>query len=277
MGGPCEILIETRAHRKAAATLELAAAEAWRIEEKFSRYLSDSVVQCINRSSGVPVHLDSETARLLSYAHECHALSNGMFDITSGVLRRAWKFDGSDRIPEQCVIDDLLPLIGWEKTALADDSFTLPAGMEIDLGGIGKEYAVDRAASLIEQTMPQSFVVNFGGDLLVSGTRESGKPWRIGLDDPNLSTEDGLGMIQLAGGGLATSGDARRFLLKDGVRYSHILNPKTGWPVVKAPRSVTVVADSCIEAGVLSTVAMLKGPDAETFLESEGVRYWSVR
>jgi len=111
--------------------------------------------------------------------------------------------------------------------------------------------------------------------LYVSALRQSGKPWVIGVDDPNATGEHSVGSVSLARGGIATSGDARRFLLRDGVRYSHILNPKTGWPVVSAPHSITVIADTCVEAGILSTLAMLQGPKAEAFLAEQEVQFWA--
>ena len=120
------------------------------------------------------------------------------------------------------------------------------------------------------------FLVNFGGDLRVSGPRRDGQAWRIAIEgvDPG---EDSQGVIQIRQGALTTSGDARRFLQKDGVRYSHILNPRTGWPVENPPRSVTVAAATCMEAGILSTLAMAKGSAAEAFLQAEGIRAWVIR
>ncbi|MCB1059982.1 MAG: FAD:protein FMN transferase [Calditrichaeota bacterium] len=277
MASPCEILTEAKSHRDAAKLLEIASLEAWRIEDKFSRYLAGNIIHQINTAGGSSVQVDEETARLLSYAAECFAISDGMFDITSGVLRKVWKFDGSDKIPSEESVKEILPRVGWEKITFEDQTLTMPAGMEIDLGGIGKEYAVDLVAGLIAYSSDASFVVNFGGDLFVSGLRSSGEPWQIGLDDPQKTGEGSVGMLKIERGGVATSGDARRFLLRDGVRYSHILNPKTGWPIQDAPRSIMVVADSCVEAGVLSTVAMLNGQNAESFLEQEGVVFWCQR
>ena len=146
--------------------------------------------------------------------------------------------------------------------------------MEIDLGGLGKEYAVDRSALLMQQHHTEGMVINFGGDIFVSGPRSNGEPWVIAIDDPLASGSDSVGQIRLSRGGLTTSGDARRFLLKDNIRYSHILNPMTGWPVPDAPHSVTVVADTCMEAGVLSTFAMLKGKQAAEFLKAQQVPFW---
>ena len=152
----------------------------------------------------------------------------------------------------------------------------MPAAMEIDLGGIGKEYAVDRAAALLAARTKSSCVVNFGGDIYVGGVRRDGRTWSIGIDDPGRTGKAALYRLDIAGGGLATSGDARRFVRWKGKRLGHILNPTTGWPVLGAPSSVTVVASTCLEAGTLSTLALLQGPEARSFLEQQNVQFWIV-
>jgi thiamine biosynthesis lipoprotein len=147
--------------------------------------------------------------------------------------------------------------------------------MEIDLGGIGKEYAVDRAAALV-RPLSTSCLLNFGGDLLALGPQAGGAPWRVGIESVNAAATAAK-HIDLAVGALATSGDARRFLLKDGKRYGHILDPTTGWPVAGAPRSVTVAAATCTQAGMLATLALLQGERAEAFLEAQGAQFWALR
>ena len=276
MASPCELLIEGADEVSAARALRIAVGEARRIERKFSRYRDDSVIAKIHASRGRRIAVDDETAGLLDFADECYNLSGGLFDITSGVLRKVWRFDGSDHVPQPEEVQALIPRIGWKKVTWRAPYLLLPEGMELDFGGIGKEYAVDRAAALIAAQTRIAFLVNFGGDLYARGPRRNGQLWQIGIDDPSRSGEAAAGRIELGRGGLATSGDARRFLLKDGVRYSHILNPKTGWPVEGAPHSVTVSAPTCIEAGMIATVAMLHGGQAGTFLESQRLQYWCV-
>jgi thiamine biosynthesis lipoprotein len=266
--------MEGVSHGEARALLDLALTEAVRIEHKFSRYRNDNIVYQINNSAGLPVEVDDETARLLDYAEEIWKLSDGLFDITSGVLRRVWKFDGSDRIPEAEAVRQVLAHIGWQKVHWGKPRIELPNGMEIDLGGIGKEYAVDATAVLLAGRSAASYAVNFGGDLFISGPRKSGEHWTIGVDDPARPGVGNVGALRIARGGIATSGDARRFLMKDGVRYGHILNPKTGWPPTAGPHSVTVVAPTCLEAGIFSTLAMLHGADAERFLKEQDVPFW---
>jgi thiamine biosynthesis lipoprotein len=276
MATPCELRIETDDAALAQQVAVAVEAEARRIEKKFSRYRDDSVVGRINAAGGRKVAVDSETGHLLDFAARCFELSGGLFDITSGVLRRAWRFDGSDKVPEPAQIEPLRELVGWKKTSWQPPDFTLPAGMEIDLGGLAKEYAVDRALAAARAITSLPILVNFGGDLAVSGPRGDGQRWNVAI--ASVESDDAMaGMLELANGALATSGDARRFLMKDGVRYGHILDPRTGWPVKNTPRSVTVAASSCVEAGMIATLAMLQGKHAEAFLELEGARAWCIR
>jgi thiamine biosynthesis lipoprotein len=220
------------------------------------------------------VDLDDETASLIDYAVTCYEMSDGMFDITSGVLRRAWTFDGRSQVPEADTLRDLLDRVGWHRVTWRRPTLTMPEGMEVDFGGVGKEYAVDRAAARIAERSQSAFLVNFGGDLFASGARRGGAPWGVGVDDPDRTGEGALYRIEFEHGGLATSGDARRFVRWNGRHLGHILNPKTGWPVEDAPRSVTVLARGCIEAGTLSTLACLRGAGAAQFLGEQGVRFW---
>ncbi|MBU6206238.1 MAG: FAD:protein FMN transferase [Alphaproteobacteria bacterium] len=276
MASPCSVNMETTDAQLALHLGRAVEAEALRIEHKFSRYRVDSALSAINRSAGKPVRVDSETAALLDYATQCFAMSDGMFDISSGVLRKVWRFDGSDQIPAQSDIAVLLEQIGWQKAAWNNPKIALPDGMEIDFGGFGKEYAVDRAMMIATAQSDAALLINFGGDLRVSGPRRGGKRWSALIEQVDTDTH-GRAVIELASGALTTSGDSRRFLFKDGVRYGHILNPRTGWPVRDAPRAVTVAAETCIEAGFLSTLAMLKGKGAEAFLRAESVPSWVVR
>jgi thiamine biosynthesis lipoprotein len=275
MASPCEVLVDVDDGDEARRLAELAAAEAWRIERKYSRYRDDSLVHAINTSEGAPITVDEETAGLLAFADRCHELSGGHFDITTGILRRVWKFDGSDRVPSRNQVKAILSLIGWAKVDWRPPVLVLPRGMEIDFGGLGKEYAVDRAAEILGRETDRGVLVNFGGDLRVLRPPRAGH-WTVGIEDPRRDRH-AWHHITLARGGLATSGDARRFLLRRGVRYSHVLNPRTGWPVRQAPRSVTVIADSSLEAGMLATLALLRGRHAEAFLREQDVQFWCHR
>lgn len=274
MASPCEVLIETAPPALARQILDVVAAEAWRIEHKFSRYRTDSAIHRINELAGSETVVDGETANLLDFAATLTSLSEGAFDVTSGVLRKAWKFDGGDRVPDQAQVDALLERVGWHRIEWRRPVLKLRAGMQVDLGGIGKEYAVDSAADLAEKTAPGlSCLINFGGDVAVRNARRDGQPWRVGIESAARAGAAER-VVQLSHGALATSGDSRRFVLRDGQRYTHILDARTGWPVRDAPHSITVAADTCTQAGTLTTLAMLKGRQAEELLQASGAQYW---
>jgi FAD:protein FMN transferase len=276
MASPCEVLLPSTTAPTAALELgALVAQEAWRVEKKFSRYRSDSVTAWIHENRGTAIEVDRETASLIDFAGRCFELSGGLFDVTSGVLRYAWKFDGSDRIPEPEAVARLLPRVGFNKLQWRSPRLLLPDGMELDFGGIGKEYAVDRAYDSLSVRCSAPFLINFGGDLRANRSPPHG-PWQVGIERPDTDRRATM-ILDLNHGALATSGDSRRFLLKDGVRYGHILDPRTGWPILHSPRSVTVAASSCTEAGLLSTLALLQGVRAREFLEEHGVRYWLLQ
>lgn len=281
MASHCEVLIDTHSESLAHDITQLAAKEVTRIEQKYSRYRDDNILHQIN--SGAATEVDAETAQLLDYAQQLFQLSEGLFDVSSGVLRRVWHFDGSDNIPPAAEVDALLPFIGWDKTHWNKPVIQLGEGMEIDFGGIGKEYAADRAALSIGNFLAglsskparnTSILVNLGGDLAIIGPRANSEGWRVAIDARAQNSSSQISDFSIKHGGVATSGDANRYLEKDGVRYSHVLDPRTGWPVSGAPSAVTVVAATCTDAGMLSTLALLHGAEAEHFLQEQDVVYW---
>ncbi len=277
MASPCEVLCEVKEQAEAERLTRLVASEAWRIEDKFSRYLPHNIMARINSANGEPIKLDPETAELIGFSATLYDLSEGRFDITSGVLRRVWTFDGGDKLPAAAEISAILGQMGWQRVSWEPPVLQMPTGMQIDLGGIGKEYAVDCAMKILHSETLHSCLVNFGGDLAATGQPKQRKGWKVGIEAMQAGNQVADRTLNLQVGALATSGDARRFILKDGVRYGHILDPKTGWPVPDAPRSVTVAADTCTQAGMLSTFAMLEGGAAESFLDAQGVQYWCNR
>ena len=276
MASPCEVLVRRATESEARELASLVHSETIRIEHKYSRYRDDNIVHAINNSAGRAVPIDPETHSLLEYARQTYKLSNGAFDITSGILRRAWTFDGKERTPDRELIARLLESVGGDKIELTHDHVRLPAGMEIDLGGIGKEYAVDRVAQLAYETHGQSLMVNFGGDIRAIQSDPDDPPWDIGVESPEAENT-AVGQVTLAHGAVATSGDARRYCIVDGKHLGHILDPRTGWPVEGAPRSVSVIGDFCLEAGILATMAILHGKDAEKFLANERVEHHCIR
>jgi len=276
MASPCEVIVETLDKSLALIIGKQISTEVWRIEDKYSRYNSHSLCSKINQSCGNPVVIDDETFALLNFADTCYQLSDGTFDITSGVLRKVWNFDCSDNIPSQEAIAKELKNIGWDKVKYDNTHIILSANMEIDFGGIGKEYAVDRAILLIKTLTKQAVLVNLGGDLATNSARKNGSPWQVGVEHPGFVNEKTM-VVSLFKGALATSGDAKRFLHKDGQRYSHILNAKTGWPIDNAPRSITVSAPQCLQAGILATLSQMQGENAEQFLLDQEIKHWSIR
>jgi len=271
MACPCTVFIDTQSHTKAHDITRLAYSEAKRIEQKFSRYRDDNILYKINHAHGQPVHIDQETHRLLTFADTCYDLSDGMFDVTSGILGKLWTFKSQTTPPNQQSIEQLSRQIGWHKVRLDSNSIQLPPGYTIDLGGIGKEYAVDYTINKLQLDKSEAVLINFGGDIAVSGARNKNQPWDILLENPGNPNKPAH--IQLARGAIATSGDSKRSFIYQGKRFGHILNAKTGWPVSNAPRSATVVADNCIEAGMLATFAILQGEQARKFLEQQDVNY----
>jgi thiamine biosynthesis lipoprotein len=283
MASRCAVLFHHLPQTRAEHLMNIAVNEVRRIEQKYSRYRDDNIIADINSSQGKPVELDHETWQLLEFADYAYQFSDGLFDLSAGVLRRVWKFNGSDALPTEKEIAALRPLIDWRAVKRTEHpngrkTLQLKPGMELDFGGIGKEYAADRCLITLMQQTDQAkapMLVNLGGDIATNGALFKAHHWVIGVTNskPNKPPQH----LKLADGALATSGDEHRFLLKGGVRYSHILNPKTGWPVEGAPRSVSVSANSCLEAGLLSTLAMLKGHGAETFLQKQNRQFWVQR
>ena len=259
MGAPCQIqLFETPGvERIARAAID----EVARLEAKYSRYRDDSVASAINRSAGRPegVTVDAETAALLDYAAIAHRESGGRFDVTSGVLRRAWDFR-SGRLPAEDEIAALRELVGWQHVEWDGERIVLPrVGMEIDFGGYVKEYTADRVAELCRERGARHGLVDLGGDVALVGPQPDESPWRVGIRHPRIPGV-ALAWIPLASGAIATSGDYERFMQVDGRRYGHILDPGTGWPV-EGLVSASVVAPHCVVAGTATTIAMLMPED----------------
>ncbi|MDX2368109.1 MAG: FAD:protein FMN transferase [Colwellia sp.] len=281
MASPCEVIIQSTDKQLATKLGDIIATEVWRIEDKYSRYNQRSVCSAINNNAGHSVTIDEETYLLLNFAEQCYQLSDGLFDISSGVLRKVWSFQGIQvnnvNFPSIDKVKQILSNVGWRKITFDAKQITLAKGMEIDFGGIGKEYAVDRSIILAKQLTNSPILVNLGGDLAVTCSRLNNEPWQVAIEHPDEDNNLTDMIVSLKTGALATSGDARRFLLNEGKRYSHILNAKTGWPIKEAPRSITVVAPQCIQAGILATLALLQGTHAEEFLEEQEIKYWARR
>lgn len=266
MGTPCELRLAGVPVAQSQAAAQAVRDDVQRLEQRYSRYRDDSDLAAIHRvaASGGSLDVDDETAALLNYAQACHQQSGGRFDITSGLLRRAWNGHGT-RLPTAAELAPLLARVGWQHLHWQAPrlGFGQP-GMELDLGGIVKEYAADRAATLLADAGIVHGLVNLGGDVRVLGPQPDGSPWRVGVRHPHHPGRL-LTTLALTGGALASSGDYERCRVVDGVRYGHILDPRSGWPV-QGLAAVSVAAPLCVVAGSASTIAMLMGREGPGWL-----------
>jgi thiamine biosynthesis lipoprotein len=275
MACACEIVIAASEQTHAEELAGLAIAEVHRIQSKYSRYQTESLISKINASAGLhPVDCDQETLELFAYADTVYELSEGLFDITAGILRRAWRFEQSV-LPSPQQLADLCALINWQAVQRNKQQIFLPvAGMEIDFGGFGKEYAADKAAAVLLAAGAQHGYVNLGGDIQIFGPKPDGEAWSIGIQNPR-DINNIVAAIPLRQGGLASSGDYERFFELDGQRYCHILNPKSGMPV-SYWSSVSVLAPQTLMAGSYTTIAMLLEERGLAFLNTSGLSYLAV-
>jgi FAD:protein FMN transferase len=273
MGSPCSMQFFANSKLKAESVYRLAIDRIAQLERRYSRYRDDSLLAEINRRAGsnIKTPLDSETLALLQYADHCYRESKKLFDVTSGVLRQLWNGNQVE-LPTKSQIKDILPLIGWKKVQWDQETIYLPhSGMQLDFGGIVKEYAADAAAGLLLQQGIDSGIIELGGDIKVIGPLPDGQGWPVAIRDPR-QPDKLIAQLKLTTGALASSGDYERFQLIDGVRYSHLLNPKTGWPVTGL-RAVSIVAEHCVVAGSVATIAMLKANSGLAWLHSSGLPF----
>ena len=260
MGCPCELRFYADIKRNFSRAAERCVAEIKRFEKKYSRYLPDSVTAAINRAAGLsPVAIDPETASILNYAAVCHEQSNGLFDITSGVFRRIWH-KGRKALPRPRELEACLAKVGWSGVEHSNTHVHLPlAGMELDFGGVVKEYAADATALIARRAGIRHGLINLGGDICIVGPRADGRPWPIGIVHP-LRRDSAIATASLANGALTTSGGYERYVEIGGKRYSHLIDPRTGWPV-DGLLSVTVAARQAVVAGSVASIALLQRPD----------------
>lgn len=264
MASPCCFLVQGQPELVKQACQQ-AEQEVRRIEKKYSRYNPTSLLTRINSDAGIKkTAIDAETAGLLNYAQQCYQQSEGLFDITSGILRNVWDFK-SQQLPKQQAVDELLPFINWSKVEWQADSVYLPdKAMELDFGGFGKEYAADRAAAVFHQMGVMHGLVDLAGDIRIIGDKADQSGWAIGIRNPK-QPDQAIKTLLLHQGAMTTSGNYERYMDIDGQRYCHILNPKTGWPV-NHWASVTILAPQCLVAGSIATIAMLNQQDSRSWL-----------
>lgn len=263
MGCPCEIGVYGTDPGAANLAIDTAQKEIYRLDLKYSHFRENSFITRLQTSARQPggADVDTETSALLDYAELQFKLSNGLFDVTAGRLTRLWRKRA--KLPSDINLHKALQTTGWSKLRWQNRNLTMPPGMQLELGGLVKEYAADRAALLLKRKKMNSAFVELGGDIHVIGPHPDGKPWKMGIRKPDYKIQNNnkaIAYIPISRGGLATSGDYERSSLINGRHYGHIVNPKTGWPV-NSFQSVSVLAPSCLLAGSMSTLAMLMGQE----------------
>ncbi len=262
LGTLCEVQYISPRGDAQAATFDRAVI-AWveNFEAKYSRFRPTSLVSQINAAAGRHwVVIDEDMSRLMALCDILYSMTNGVLDPTALPLIQLWNWKNErPAIPSDEKIAAARRLVGWSKVQRASGRVFLPEpGMALDFGGFGKEYAVDLVAQIALDHGITNVLVDFGHDLRALGA-PVGKPlWHVGLEDPKNAGQSN-GSIGISGRGVASSGDYLRHFKINGRRYGHIIDPRTGWPVSNGCTQATVIADTCLHAGVLSTTAFVLG------------------
>ena len=230
-------------------------------EAKFSRFRQDSIISRINAAAGHEwVGVDAETEHLLDIAADLHRLTDGILDPTMLPLLRVWDWKTVHaKLPDQAEIKAALALVGFRKIQRKPGRVFLPqAGMGLDFGGFGKEFAVDQLVRIAREHGIQNALIDLGRDLYGMGGNGQHPFWHVGLEDARQSGAcwGGLAVSNYA---VAVSGDSLRRFEFNGVRYGHILDPRSGWPVANGVRGVSVLAPTCLQAGIYSTALFVMG------------------
>jgi thiamine biosynthesis lipoprotein len=263
MGTSCEVQYVAPSGIGQALQFERAA-RGWvqEFEARYSRFQPTSLVSRINDAAGRDwVAIDRETEDLLQMCDSIFVMTAGVLDPTALPLIRLWNWKDPNRLlPSAAEIARARELVGWKKVQRAPGRVFLPvAGMALDFGGFGKEYAVDRVAQIALDHGIADALVDFGHDIRVLG-RPPGRPaWHLGLENPHQPGRYSSSLALAGSHGVASSGDYIRCFHADGRRYGHILDPRTGRPVANGCMQATIIADTCLQAGVLSTAAFVLG------------------
>lgn len=261
MGTHCQITLMDEAGSDSRGFVRAAVHWVSQFEEKYSRFIPDSLIGRINRSAGREwVEVDEETDRLFSMCQELYSFTRGAFDPSALPLILLWNWKTNPPvIPEDAAIRDAMKLVGWRRIQRRPGAIYLPqSGMGIDLGGIGKEYAVDRVVQLAHEYGVQNVLVDFGQDIRGTGSPPGRPAWHVGLQDPHNPEKcwTGLAVQNMA---VATSGSYLRRFVMNGRSYGHILDPRSGYPVANDCQAVSVIAPTCTFAGALCTSAFILG------------------
>jgi thiamine biosynthesis lipoprotein len=260
LGTQC--LVKYEAPDASAAQAFEVAARAWveRFEGRYSRFRPTSLLSRVNAAAGAWVPVDAEFREMLEISGALYGLTGGILDVTAGPLLQLWNYREPPReLPDAARVAEFRARVGWPQVELRADAVRLRPGMALDFGGWGKEWAVDAVAEIARGHGLRAALVDFGHDIRTLGVPSARPAWHVGLEDP---TKPGTmrGSVALQGGkAIASSGDYLRGFSVGGRRFGHIVDPRTGWPVAHGLAQVTVVADTCFLAGVLSTTAFVLG------------------
>lgn len=262
VGYQLDTIITLTAYCEDKAVLEDALKECDRLEQLLSKTIEDSDVWRINHAEGQPVEVDPVTAEVIRTALAISEISEGAFDITIAPASALWDFKAeTPALPDAEALAEAASRVNWRALQLEGNTVTLPAGMMIDLGGIAKGYIGDAVRAYLENRGITSAVLAFGGNIVTIGTKPDGKPWKIGVQDIDGPAMESMLVLQMGGGSAVTSGNYERGFELDGVRYHHILEPATGWPVQNSLASVTILGDSSAMGDGLSTAAFVLGEE----------------
>jgi thiamine biosynthesis lipoprotein len=264
MGTLVEIKAVTNNPIVAEKALESAFKVIREVEDRMSAKKSGSLIDRIGREAvGRPMKIPDELFSVIEVCQGYSNLTNGVFDISIEPVMRLWQFDKAmEDIPKAEDVSNALKFVGFKGIHLDREKGTIELdreGMSLDLGGAAKGYAVDKAVEKLKEFGIEAGIVNAGGDLRVFGKKPDGKPWSIGIQDPQYSDRI-IGAIQLTDMALVTSGDYERYIIYKGVKYHHIIDPKTGWPA-RGCKSVSVACIKAFDADILSTAIFVMGPE----------------
>ena len=262
VGYQLDTIITLTAYCEDKAVLEDALKECDRLEQLLSKTIEGSDVWRINHAEGQPVEVDPVTAEVIRTALAISEISEGAFDITIAPASALWDFKAeTPALPDAEALAEAASRVNWRALQLEGNTVTLPAGMMIDLGGIAKGYIGDAVRAYLENRGITSAVLAFGGTIVTIGTKPDGKLWKIGVQDIDGPAMESMLVLQMGGGSAVTSGNYERGFELDGVRYHHILEPATGWPVQNSLASVTILGDSSAMGDGLSTAAFVLGEE----------------
>lgn len=255
-------------------TVQAAVEEVQRLEKLLDRTDPDSEIGLLNRVSGQTAEVGEEVCRLIETAGDYSSATDGAFDITIAPVVSAWGFTEAEyKVPSPAELEELMACVGMEHVAMTKDTVTLDEGTQIDLGAIAKGYASDCLAEIFAEYEVERGWASLGGNVLASGTRPDGTPWKVGIQDPKYPTQESfVGLVGLENAYAVTSGGYQRFFEEGGETYHHIIDPSTGRPAESGLTSVTVIASSKTPGNgtmcdALSTALFVMG-------EQKAIEFW---